>query len=163
MGIYKEENEVYQIDLHKAAWSKDNLTTLFDFACLATQASVDWIAVTEDKVFLIEYKNYDEYNSNIVEKKLENDIVKKFYGSSTMLALSLKERKPIHYIAIIEANKLTETPLKKRLQAQIEARLPFAMQRNSDIAISLIADFELLTIAEWNEYYPMFPLERCIS
>jgi len=164
MGIYEEENKHYRIDLCKALWSKGNLTKMYRIAGITENlSSVDFIAEVEDKILLIEYKNPsikdadnpDAFREDI--NKFYNKIIKKYYGSIFYLLASNKV-KPVHYICILEAEFFTKSKLRKKAIYKIQKRLPFKLKENAEISDNIIVGFDILSIAEWNERYPMFPL-----
>ena len=166
MGIYTEEKGKYQIDLSKAVWSTDELTKLLNGAEITQQmSSVDWIGETDDKILLIEYKNYEEFKEfgkEIVPDEFVTKMVKKYYGTA-LYALSLQKNKPLYYIGIIESSMMTNSKAKGILETKIMNKLPFKVQEKSSIPASMIADFKILTISEWNGEHPDFPLTRCVG
>ena len=55
-GVYVDENKKYQIDLTTAKWSTGRLHDLYK--TIGNELSdVDFIAETDNEVFLIDYKN----------------------------------------------------------------------------------------------------------
>jgi len=165
--VYLEENELYQIDLRTAIWSKGDLHDLYK--CIGHILSdVDFIAETENAVFLIEYKNTEVENArdhkSFAEKMangvLIDNMVKKYYGSAFYI-LACEKKKPIHFIAVIESKLMEDSFMRRRIEASIKRRLPFDLQKNQGILSNLIVDFKILSISEWNKQYPMFPIQKC--
>ena len=167
-GIYIEENWLYQIDLRSALWSKGDLRTLYE-RIGNVLADVDFIAETNDEIILIEYKNIDienaqnpeAMNEKISNGKLYESIVNKYYGSAYYL-MACGRQKPIHYIFILESRLFMESKRRKKAEYSIRRRLPFELQKMPGISVSLISDFRILSISEWNKEYPMFPFEMCV-
>jgi len=163
-GIYFDEHEKYQIDLRFAIWKTDRLHEMYK--TIGNELSdVDWIAETNDEIFLIEFKNTrfattkKEYEDDALEGKKEfyDKICKKYYGS-TFFVLTRKNTKPINFICVVEP-EIMDSTLRKRATASIKKRLPFELQNDTDILINLINKFEILDINEWNNQYPYFPLK----
>jgi len=167
-GIYTEENGLYQIDLQLATWSVGNLRDIYK-EIGNVLPDVDFIAETEDSIFLIEYKNPEVENvsnpkafeEKIKNGKLYDNLVRKYYGGMFYL-LACDKNKPVHFIAILESKLIEDTFLRRRAEASIIARLPFELQKNLDVVNPLISNFRIWSIAEWNENFPMFPISRCL-
>jgi len=165
-GIYIEENRRYQIDLRAALWSTDNLRDIYS-SIGNTLSDVDFVAETDDSIFLIEYKNTEienAINPKAFEEKVENgklydNIVNKYYGG-TFYLLACDKKKPIHFIAILESKLMEDGFTRRRAEASIKKRLPFKLQENPDIINALIKDFKILSISEWNTQFPMFPFAK---
>ena len=164
-GVYVEENGIYQIDLRAALWSKGYLHTVYE--CIGNILSdVDFIAETDNTILLIEYKNTDIENTQNPEAldekvsngKLYDRIVNKYYGSVFYL-MACARQKPIHYIFILESRLFMESKQRKKAEYSIIKRLPFELQKIPEVSRSLINDFRILSISEWNKEYPMFPLQ----
>ncbi|MCL2054012.1 MAG: hypothetical protein FWG90_06180 [Oscillospiraceae bacterium] len=170
--IFYDEHGRYQINLNAAKYAVGDLhekyKTIGNFL-----SDVDWIAETDTEIFLIEYKN--SAVQGIAEDegfraKLKGDnyrifldsLKKKFYGSTYYL-YSCQKCKPLTYIVILEARFLKHNDnLRKRILASIKKHLPFGLQelKLPEIKDNLINDVKVLSIQEWNEQYPMFPLEE---
>jgi len=151
------------IDLRAAIWSTDKLNA--EYKTIGNFLSdVDWIAETDNEVFLIEYKNActkKAKNPDALSEKIKTDafydrVVRKYYGS-VFYMLACGKRKPFNLICVIEAPSL-DIVMRKRAQASIKRRLPFELKENPDITIKLIKDFKVVSIDEWNREYPYLPL-----
>ena len=162
-GVYTDENMTCQIDLRAAIWSTDKLNV--EYKAIGNFLSdVDWIAETDNEVFLIEYKNActkKAQNPIAFKEKIKTEdfcdrILKKYYGS-VFYMLACGKRKPFNLICVIEA-PLLDSFMRKKAQASIKKRLPFELQENPEITIKLIKDFKVVSITEWNREYPAFPL-----
>lgn len=160
--IFIEENNVYQIDFTNALWATDKLNNIISDSNTIL-SDVDFIAETDDKILLVEYKN-----SNIkgavnptafkpLEDKSINKIVRKFYDS-LIYVNSVREYKPKVYIYIIETTR-DDGLLRLTLRDKIKAKLPFKLQEQNSFKNKLIDDFMVLSIDEWNKKYP-FPLTK---
>ena len=166
--IFVEENGIYKIDLNAAVSAVGDLHEKYkSIAHILTD--VDFIAETEDEIFLIEYKNTDIENARdpkVFKEKIKNgtfydNLLKKYYGSAFYI-LACKKEKPINYICIIESTFL-DNPMRKRMLASIKKRLPYKLQDMTEISANLINDFKVLSINEWNEQYSIFPLTKVIN
>lgn len=146
--IFVEENGIYQIDLSAAVNAvgdlKEKYQSIGNFL-----SDVDFIAETNDAVFLIEYKNTELENakdSHVFKEKISNgklydNILKKYYGSAFYI-LACQNEKPVNYIFIIES-KLIDSVWRKRACASIKKRLPYRLQCMSEISVNLINDLKL--------------------
>jgi len=163
--IFKEENHVYQIDFTNAIWATNELNTHFHHA--KTELSdVDFIAETDNDILFVEYKNADipnaenpdEFNPN-GDKKI-SQVVKKYYDSLTYInAIGKPHEKRKAYIYILEypnGDSVTRKGIRNRLQG----KLPFLLQQQNTFVYKLIDEIKVLSISEWNENYPQFPLEK---
>jgi hypothetical protein len=164
--IFIEENGIYQIDLSAAISAVGDLNEKYK-TIAHILSDVDFIAETENEIFLIEYKNTDieKANPDALKEKISNGIfydimVKKYYGSA-FYVLACQKEKPINFICIIEASFL-DSPMRKRMCASIKKRLPYELQDIPEITVNLINDFKVLSIQEWNEQYSIFPLTKYI-
>lgn len=178
-GIYTDEHEKYQIDLRKTLWSTDALHKVY--ADIGNELSdVDWIAETENVSVLIEIKDatfLNQGNLNICTcekpickicnnpvktKKVSNyaeflnTACKKYYGGAFYL-LSIGKIKPINYYYIVD-NPTMDRRLRGKATASIKKRLPHSLQEKIPAVTKLLNEFEVISIEEWNEKYPMFPL-----
>lgn len=156
-GIYTDENRKYQIDLSAAIWHMGTLKQLYDETIGGALSDVDWIAETEDEIFLIEYKN-----PSFVQKHGKNEfyfkVQQKYYGS-TFFMLARENKKPINFMYIID-DGIMDSVLRKKATASIMKRLPFELQKKEEIFLPLIKQFSILIPTEWNDTYPQFPLTR---
>lgn len=165
--IYIEENGKYKIDLRTAIWSQGDLNEVYKSIGNALN-DVDFIAETDNEFILIEYKsteienaeNPEAFNEKFKNGKFQESIIKKYYGSVFYL-LACGKKKPISFYAVIESRLMDDNITRKRAEASIKKSLPFDLQEKAEISITLISEFKILSISEWNERYPMFPLERC--
>jgi len=153
-GVYVDENRKYQIDLTAANWSTSRLHDLYK--SIGNELSdVDFIAETDDEVFLIEYKNTSFAGKN-GKNEFYSKMWKKYYGS-TFFMLSRKNEKPINFICVVEP-AIMDSVQRRRATASIKKRLPYVLQDDSEIFVPLINDCYVLSIDEWNNEYPGFPL-----
>ena len=84
--VFTEENGCYKIDCSKAIWATDSLNHQYHSAnCLLSD--VDWIMETNQKIYLVEYKNANISGAKKPEAfiptndKTINKVVRKFYDS----------------------------------------------------------------------------------
>ena len=166
--IFIEENGIYQIDLSAAISAVGDLNEKYK-TIAHILSDVDFIAETENDIFLIEYKNTEIENArdeNAFKEKIKNgkfydNMVKKYYGS-TFYVLACGKEKPINFICILESSFL-DIVIRKKMCASIKKRLPYELQDIPEITVNLINDFKVLSIQEWNEQYSMFPLTKLIK
>ena len=155
--ILTEEHGFYQIDFNIAneAYHLNEIYKTIE----NTLKDVDFIAETSDEIFLIEYKNTEvkgAKNQKINFDKLCYNVAMKYYGGAFYI-LSCKKNKPINFIFIFETT-LMDSYVKDNLILQINSKLPFKLQNRPEVKLNLINSFKVLSINEWNEQYPMFPL-----
>jgi len=163
-GIYTDENRKVQIDLRQAIYSTDALHE--KYVTIGNIISdVDWIAETSDAILLIEYKGYydglprgggDKEGDKDKKAALCLELQRKYYGSAFYL-LACGKNKPVDYIWVLGTPSL-DSYIKSKWVASITKNLPFNLQRLPEIALCLIRNFKILTITEWNQKYPSFPL-----
>ena len=160
-GIYLEEHKEYQIDLRNAICSMGDLKEKLKIVGNVL-SDVDWIAETEESFLLIEFKNWvkgHKLDGRDSKEKFYQSILRKYYGTAYYLLASGK-KKTMDFVLIIESPEI-DNVIKKRAEASIKKRLPFKLQEYPEITSTLIAEFKIWSVAEWNEQYPMFPLEKC--
>lgn len=162
--IFQEENGVYQIDLSLAINAVGDLHEKY-MKIGNFLSDADFIFETEDEIFLVEYKNTDidkadpsKFLGKISDGKIYDWIHKKFYGSMFYVLSSMTNKK-INFIFVLECQK-ADIILRKRIRAKAKKRLPFELQKDDSITRNLIHNFEILTISEWNENYPMYPISK---
>jgi len=159
-GIYRDESESYEINLEYSPWSMGGeLQDIFRTAGSFLNA-VDWIVETDDKLLLIEFKNYSTPDATVDNReKFYQGILRKYYFTAYYL-LACGWQKTMNYVFIAEAPNFDKI-IGKRARNAMQRRLPFDLQQNLEISNTLIDYFRILSVAEWNEMYPMFPLRRC--
>lgn len=162
--IYREENNVYQIDCSKALWSTDELNDIFHNTGVSILSDVDFIFETEEDIIFVEYKNAnisgavnpDAFKPS--EDKSVNKIAYKFYDSLIYI-LACGHKKPLKYVYILEYQKGDSTT-RKFIRNRISEKLPFRLQKVEGIKKELISSFDVLSIEEWNNsnLYSNFPI-----
>lgn len=166
--IFEEENHVYQIDFTNALWATDKLCAIFHDAKIEL-SDVDFIAETDTKILLVEYKNADISRAvnpaafNPKEEKTISRVIKKYYDSLTYInAIGKSQEKRRAYIYILEypnGDSVTRKGIRNRLQG----KLPFLLQQQNAFVYKLIDEIKVLSIKEWNEAYPEFPLRKIVA
>jgi hypothetical protein len=164
--VYQDENHAYQFDFTTATWSSNDLHDIFSQNGAGILSDVDFIAETEDELFLIEYKNANISGAahpekfEPMEQKRENKIAFKYYDSWIYLK-SIQKSKPITYIYILEYPN-GDSVTRKRIRNRIAALLPFQLQKLPQIKENMLSAFEVLSIDEWNSHkkYGQFPIQR---
>lgn len=163
--IFEEENHIYKIDFTHSIWATDELNTIFHNG--KTELSdVDFIAETEEALFFVEYKNADilgalhpEAFNPIGDKKI-SQVVKKYYDSLTYInAIGKPATKRKVYIYILEYPN-GDIVTRKGIRNRLQDKLPFLLQQKNEFVYKLIDELKVLSIGEWNEEYPHFPLQK---
>jgi len=161
--VYIEENGFYQIDCTAADWSTDQVQAEYHKSGLFL-SDVDFVACTDDFVFLIEYKNANAPGASKPdafkphEDSKVDSVARKFYDSLHYLAIN-GISKPVKFIYIVEYPSAGIVE-RKMLRNKIAAKLPFKLQENKTARI--VDDFDVVSISEWNthEEYSVFPLAQ---
>lgn len=165
-GIFKEENNIYQIDLSLTEWSTDEIHDVFHRSKVEL-SDVDFVGETASDIILIEYKNASipgAANPGVFApqgEKLTSKIARKYYDSCLYLE-AIGKTKPRTYIYILEY-PLGDSVTRGLIRNKIAVKLPFALQAQPQVKKSLIKEFKVLSISEWNAHptYSKFPLSLC--
>lgn len=165
-GIFKEENNIYQIDLSLTEWSTDEIHDVFHRSKVEL-SDVDFVGETASDIILIEYKNANvpsAINPGAFVpqgEKLISKIARKYYDSCLYLE-AIGKTKLRTYIYILEY-PLGDSVTRRLIRNKIAVKLPFALQIQLQVEKSLIKEFQVLSIAEWNTHptYSKFPLSQC--
>ena len=165
---YQDENNQYWFDFTKALWSTNELTAKYTANIHSVLSSVDFIAETDKEIVFVEYKNADIKNAvnpqafitNLTRDEHYQSIAKKFYGGLIYILVCNKNKK-YKYVYILEC-MLADSVTRRRLRNKISRKLPFTLQKEPEIKIELISDFDILSIAEWNSNpaYSSFPISK---
>lgn len=102
-------------------------------------------------------------NTNSKDDKKLTNIAKKYYDSLNFCIFDergLNKRKIFCYIVEAKAGSIT---LRNELKILISKRLPFELQRQNHFQTKMIDKFYVMSVAEWNEKYPQFPITRLIE
>lgn len=157
-----EENGFYTINCDNLLWATDEQHSIYQNSTECLLNDADWFIETENTIMIIEYKNGNVYNSNNKFNPLKDNyidkVARKYYDSLHYLTL-LKKNKPKKYIYIVEYPK-SDSVSRKMLREKILKKLPFDLQKKLSSDIKLIDSFDVLSIDEWNEKYPDYPISR---
>jgi hypothetical protein len=165
--IYTDENKQFTFDFSKAIWASDKLNDKYKYAKVDSSLSdVDFIAETDQEIIFVEFKNSNVPNAANPEafgEKLATDkhyvkIASKYFGA-LLYVVSCEKRKTYRYVYILESAYAGSTE-RGLIRSKIQPKLPFVLQKDPDVKISLIDDFEVLSIDEWNNnsLYGQFPI-----
>lgn len=169
MEEYKfiDENQQYTFDFSNAVWAISNLNYIYNSNINSTLADVDFIVETQNDILFIEYKNSDivgASNPDAFIEKIKKDkhyisIAQKYYGSLFYI-LACKKLKKFKYVYILECNK-ADSVLRGIIRNKIKKYLPFKLNQCDGIKQELIANFEILSINDWNLHneYGKFPIK----
>lgn len=157
-----------QIDFSKALWATDKLNSIFHNAGVPLN-DVDFIVETNEELIFVECKNANRIDAanpdgfNPKEDKKLTVIARKYYDSlnfCTFEQRGLKKRKIYCYIIEAKAGSIT---LRNELKILISKRLPFELQRQNHFQTKMIDKFYVMSINEWNDKYPQFPITRLVK
>ena len=156
-----------QIDFSEALWATDKLNSIFHNAGIQLN-DVDFIAETENELIFVECKNANRVDAanpdfNPAEDKKLNTVARKYYDSLNFCIFSergVNKRKI--YCFIVEA-KLGSLTLRNYWKVLLAKRLPFRLQKQNHFPIKMIDELNVMSISEWNEKYPQFPITRLIE
>lgn len=161
--LFEDENHFYTIDCSNALWATDSLNRYYHHYTQSVLCDVDWIIETKEYMLLVEYKNANipgcsnpERFKPKEEKKLIN-VTRKYYDSIHYLNI-LNKNKPGKYIYILEYPN-GDAVSRLGIQLMLKKRLPFELQNTEDAKKKIIESVEVVSIDEWNERYPLFPLK----
>lgn len=95
----------------------------------------------------------------------ENDSCEIDFSAALWATDSLQFLQAIHcnisktkrYVYILECLN-GDVILRKRVRALLTARLPFLLQQQMHMSEKMIDSVEVLSVMEWNTYYPKYPL-----
>ena len=159
-----EENNKYQINCSGAVSATSEIHELYNRLCASILSDVDFFIEEKDKFIFVEYKNScikEAANSDAFlpsDDKTIRKIARKFYDSTFYLRLKMKEgTKPLDYVYILEYPK-GDSVTRKAIRNKISNYLPFSLQEELSAKTPLIENFQVLSIAEWNEKYQDYPL-----
>lgn len=166
--IFVDENETCQIDFSSAIWATDKLHQIFSVLDDGILNDVDFVVETEKELIFIEYKNATHKKVvnpeafNPLSEKNKRRIPKKYYDSLNFIQSTGRGvGKSKIYICIFEA-KLSDPNTGDFIRNELMNRLPFKLKEKSilhgiDLKESMIDDFCVLNISQWNERYKQFP------
>ena len=156
-GIYTEEHGKFQIDLRKTIWSKGDLKSTFE-TIGSVQNDADWMFEEEACFILVEFKNWDKGEMPVNAELFYQSIARKYYGSAYYL-YALGVSKPINFLLVLAAPFVDEF-MKNKALASIRKRLPFELQKRPEFPNTLIECFDIYSVSDWNEAYPMYPISN---
>lgn len=162
--VFVEENGVYQIDCTKAIWATDAVHEIYRANKVGLK-DIDFIIEQEDNILMLEYKNAAigravEHGSNFNPnaEKIINNIPEKYFDTLHYLNL-LGKTKRRHYVWVLEYPQGSSVT-RKMLRNKIMKQLPFQLQTSLSDKVKLIESFDVLSIAEWNEKYTQYPINK---
>ena len=169
MSIFIEENNNYRMDCSKAI----NLIEINSYYSKlgGLLSDVDAIIELEDEVIFLEYKNSNidgASNPESFDNKLTTDkhyikIARKYYDS--MLYVNVRNKmndKIFKYYYILESAR-ADSVIRNRLAGKIKRKLPFEIQKElPKLSRTLIDEFRVLSIEEWNNLYEDFKFEKVV-
>lgn len=152
--IFTEENHFYQIDCSKALWASDAWHTEKTKAC-GRLRDVDWIMESKSFLYLIEYKNScvpcakKPENFKPTEEPIFSKLIEKYFDSLHFINV-MGLSKPRKYVCVLEypaGDAISRKLLRNRLKGKL-----FYLQRQPYAKTSIIADVDVVNIAEWNKH-----------
>lgn len=159
-----EENKQYKIETEEADQFID-LNPIFHKTILS---DVDLIIIKNDKAILMEYKNsniptavnpqsfettirMDDHYTKITRKYMDSLI----YLNNADVAISNKS-----YCYVLETRNM-DSVLRKLIASKIKKKLPFNLHSELGLTKTLIDDFKVISIEEWNQLYSEFAFSAC--
>ncbi|MGV8150064.1 MAG: hypothetical protein ACLKAN_13790 [Alkaliphilus sp.] len=167
MSVFVEENNNYKIDFGKEI---NHIEINGYYAKLGGLLSdVDAIIELKDEVVFLEYKNSniagasnpESFDAKICSDKHYCKIARKYYDSFLYVNSADGMRgKTFKYYYIFES-ALADSVIRTRLAGKIKRKLPFDIQKKlPGLSRTLIDDFRILSIEEWNMLYADFKFKK---
>lgn len=149
--------------MSQAVWASDRLNSIYHESKIEL-SGVDFIAETENDLLFIEYKNAKVSNASNpssfqpnLDKKI-NQVVRKYYDSFIYTsAMGIGNKKSKRFIYILEYPN-GDSVTRRAIQNKLKTKLPFLFQELNEVIYNLIDEMNVMSIKEWNEAYPNFPL-----
>lgn len=169
MSVFVEENKNYKIDCSKAL----NLIEVHGYYSKlgGLLCDVDAVIELEDEVLFLEYKNSNipeasnpkSFDNKLTTDKHYREIARKYYDSILyMNSIDEIKDKTFKYYYILESAR-ADSVIRNRLTGKIKRKLPFEIQKELPrLSKTLIDDFRILSIKEWNELYSDFKFEKVV-
>lgn len=169
----KESNKILWDENRNAKFDFTGAIDVFEPHELANLYSdylsdVDFVVEEEEKLICLEYKNANLLNAEkpqvfyqkLVEEKFWNKMTKKFYGTMFLVWACNKNPadKPVQYVLLIENNPAMDGALKKKVIMKMKGQLPFIYRDRNEIRRTVIDEFLLIDLKEWEERYPQYPI-----
>lgn len=163
MALYSEENVYYALSIDNNNNIICDLHETFHKNGVSILCDADFVVKSDDsQIIILEYKNGTvgraaEYTSfKPSDDKYIQKVARKFYD--TMMYLNhMGYFNPMKYVYVLEFPD-DDPVTRKFVRDQIITLLPFKLQQDSRIKHQLIDSFEVLSISEWNEKYPLYQL-----
>lgn len=157
-----EENGFYAIDCSQSLWATDEHHEKYNRLTVSLLTDADWLIETSDELLIIEYKNGNTPNQtksfNPNKDEYIRKVARKFYDTLHYLTI-INKTKPKKYYYVLEYPK-SDSVTNKIIREKIAKLLPFRLQDSMDTGISIIDSFNVLSIKEWNESFPDFPIRK---
>ena len=162
--IFQDENHNYQFDFSSALCASNQLNSIFQRNTSSLLSDVDFIAETENEIIFVEFKNAklsepaDPTSMGPTNEKLQKKLAFKYYDSWLFITAT-NCCKPITYICIIEFYQ-DDSTMRRKLRNYVANLLPFRLQKLDSVTQSMIHEFDVLSINEWNchERFKNFPI-----
>ena len=179
--IFEDENHFCRIDFSSALWAETDLTKIYGDAKLTNLLkSVDSIAETSGEsmpftkltkavaenqsvLMLMEYKNFDK--DPVKRAKLRNgeesdkiltDVAKKYFDSLSFAIAKQQQANSLKIYVWIMVAKDGDKTLRERIRERLAKKLPFLLQKQQNLPISLIDSLYVVDIEEWQRLFPSF-------
>ena len=157
-----------EVDFSEATWATDELNKIFRKAGLSLN-DVDFIAETENELIFVECKNANRIDAKApdgfvpTKDKTLNSVARKYYDSLSFCTFSERGlSKQKIYCFVVEA-KAGSVTLRNKCRIELAKRLPFLLQQQNNFPRKMIDHLFVMSIDEWNEKYPQFPIKRLIE
>lgn len=163
MALYPEENGYYALSIDNNDNIIFDLHETFHKNGVSILRDADFVIKDDDsQIIILEYKNGTvgraaEYASfKPSDDKYIQNVARKFYD--TMMYLNhMGYLHPMKYVYVLEFPN-DDPAIRKFVRNKISTLLPFKLQQDNRVINQMIDTFEVLSISEWNEKYPLYQL-----
>ena len=100
----------------------------------------------------------NKFNPHETEKIIS--VARKYYDSLVYIRSLIEDRsKKKIYIYLLESRN-GDTTLRKSVRNRLKDRLPCKLQKNDRLYETMIDDFDVINLDEWNKRFKQFPAQR---
>lgn len=161
---FVEENNQYKIETDSA----DEFIELNDKYHKIGLSDVDLIIIEGDNAILMEYKNSnipmasnpESFERGVKEDKHILKIARKYCDSLLYLSNIDRVIEKKKYFYVLETRNM-DSILRKMIAGKIKKKLPFELKDELNLSRTLIDEFEVISIDEWNQRYSQFSFSSC--
>ncbi|MDV0441731.1 hypothetical protein [Methanorbis furvi] len=164
--VFEESN--VRFNFSGAVWATKSLHDHYRICSNSLLKDVDFIVETQGEIFFVEIKNSAYAGARCPEvfegEKIKTDkhcqdIAGKYYHSVLYPLVSRKEKKYI-YLYVLETTSRVDRTSRKLIRDKIIKYLPRKFPCMPEGSKSLIDEFDIVSIDEWNRKYSQYPITR---